>query len=139
MRRRSLRGSALRPLSLRLRKQHGLVEEHHSPVMLTRKLFLGMLVPLYHQAVGGTTVTATQGHLRNVTIDEHFGDEITHDAPIYQPPNKWKTSGGHANPALSLAHDGTWHDATQYPRDGDISMSFGFTGPCNLPGVPTVH
>lgn len=107
--------------------------------MLTRNLLLGMLTPSF-LAAAGIAVNGTQEHFRNVTIDDSFGDEITNDVPIYEPTDKWQTSGGHANPDVALARNGTWHDTTRYPEDAQISVSFGFTGQWNLRGgTPSVQ
>lgn len=65
--------------------------------------------------------------LRNITIDDSFGDEITHIIPTYIPPSKWSFSGD-AKPNASLAYNGTWHDTTSHPTDPDHGVSFSFTG-----------
>ncbi|KAF4593841.1 hypothetical protein EYR40_008635 [Pleurotus pulmonarius] len=65
--------------------------------------------------------------LRNISIDDSFGDESTHDVPTYTPPSKWTVSG-RATPNASLAYKGTWHDTTSHPLDANHTASFSFTG-----------
>lgn len=75
-------------------------------------------------------VTTEATRLRNVTIDDQFGDEITHIAPTYSPSSKWRLAGtgGYAKPNASLAYKGTWHDSTQFAGHAAAIVNFGFTG-----------
>ncbi|KAG9224108.1 hypothetical protein CCMSSC00406_0006776 [Pleurotus cornucopiae] len=74
---------------------------------------------------GGATVAA----LRNVTIDDQFGDELSRVRPTYSPTLGW-TSGGAGAVKLdtSLVHNGTWHDTTLYPGGEPKRVNFTFTG-----------
>lgn len=93
--------------------------------MPTPMLSAVMLLPSF-LSVAGATVNAA---LRNVTIDDHFGDAMTHVVPSYIPPDEWSLSGGSARPIASLAHDETWHDVTYHPGNAPHKASFSFTGP----------
>lgn len=90
-------------------------------MLIARILFLSFMT------MAGTAGTAVGG-LRNVTIDDGGGDETTHIVPTYLPPERW-SSGGHAMPNASLAHNRTWHDATVHPGERPLNISFSFTGP----------
>ncbi|KAF7430908.1 hypothetical protein PC9H_006623 [Pleurotus ostreatus] len=105
-------------------------------MLIPRILFLSFMT------MAGTAGTAAGG-LRNVTIDDRGGDETTHNIPIYLPPDKW-SSGGHARPNASLAHNGTWHDATVHPGESALNVSFSFTGValfvyCIIANTPPMH
>lgn len=53
--------------------------------------------------------------LKNVTVDDTKGDELSGTMPTYLPTGDWSTGGCKgclAKPNASLAFDGTWHDAT---------------------------
>ncbi|KAF4569617.1 hypothetical protein EYR40_008595 [Pleurotus pulmonarius] len=67
---------------------------------------------------------------RNVTIDDHFGDEMTHAVPVYTPSDKWDHEGSHpwalTPPNASLAYNETWHAPNL--KAGTKAVSFGFTG-----------
>ncbi|KAL4266467.1 hypothetical protein AB1N83_003327 [Pleurotus pulmonarius] len=67
--------------------------------------------------------------LRNVTIDDQFGDELSRVRPTYAPTLGW-TSGGEGAVKLntSLVHNGTWHDTTLYPGGEPKRVNFTFTG-----------
>ncbi|KAF9497094.1 hypothetical protein BDN71DRAFT_1445099 [Pleurotus eryngii] len=72
---------------------------------------------------------ATVAALRNVTIDDQFGDEQSRVRPTYAPTLGW-TSGGAGAVKLdtSLVHKGTWHDTTLYPGGEPKRVNFTFTG-----------
>ncbi|KAF9497155.1 hypothetical protein BDN71DRAFT_642089 [Pleurotus eryngii] len=89
-------------------------------MLIARILFLSFMT------MAGAAGTAAEG-LRNVTIDDGGGDETTHIVPTYLPPEKW-SSGGHAMPNTSLAHNRTWHGATVHPGERALNISFSFTG-----------
>ncbi|KAF4592907.1 hypothetical protein EYR40_008591 [Pleurotus pulmonarius] len=67
---------------------------------------------------------------RNITIDDQFGDEITHITPTYSPSGNWRPEGigGHAKPDASLAFRETWHDSTHRVGSDATVVNFGFTG-----------
>lgn len=77
--------------------------------------------------VAGATKSPTR---RNVTIDDHFGDEMTHALPTYIPSDKWDREGTQpwvvTPPNASLAHDGTWHAPKL--KAGMKTVNFSFTG-----------
>ncbi|KAJ8695282.1 hypothetical protein PTI98_007888 [Pleurotus ostreatus] len=108
--------------------------------MPTPMLSAVMLLSSFLSLVGATENAA----LRNVTIDDRFGDAMTHVVPSYIPPNKWSPNGGSARPNASLAHNGTWHDATYHPKNAPHKASFSFTGVslyvyCIIANTPPPH
>ncbi|KAF4592953.1 hypothetical protein EYR38_008659 [Pleurotus pulmonarius] len=74
-----------------------------------------------------TMAGATAEGLRNVTIDDRYGDEITLTVPTYLPPDAW-SSRGNAQPNASLAYNRTWHDTTSHPEHAANNVTFNFTG-----------
>ncbi|EIM79292.1 uncharacterized protein STEHIDRAFT_31202, partial [Stereum hirsutum FP-91666 SS1] len=71
-----------------------------------------------------------RGDLTNVTIDDTYGDIITHEKAAYTPSDGWAQGpcdGCHAQPNPNLTFGGTWHDATHNPEDLDskaINLTF---------------
>lgn len=71
-----------------------------------------------------------RGDLTNVTIDDTYGDLITHEKAAYTPSDGWAPGpcdGCHAQPNPNLTFGGTWHDATHHPEDLDtkaINLTF---------------
>lgn len=82
------------------------------------------------------TVAEATG-LRNVTIDDSYGDEITHNLPTYTPSSVWTSGAARAQPNASLAYNGTWHDTTSHPGEAAHVVSFDFTGLLELHFVAT--
>ncbi|KAF4569597.1 hypothetical protein EYR40_008575 [Pleurotus pulmonarius] len=97
-------------------------------MMLPRLIAPLFLLRLCLLAVAGPTEVAGQ---RNVTIDDEYGDEVTHVVPAFTPLGGWSLKGGTtalAKPDASLANNGTWHDATQHAGDLTKTVNFNFTG-----------
>ncbi|KAJ8695337.1 hypothetical protein PTI98_007942 [Pleurotus ostreatus] len=81
---------------------------------------------------------------RNVTIDDLYGDDLTHIAPTYLPSGRWKLGGavGLAKLNATLVHNQTWHDAIHKVKDEPTTVNFGFTGVaiyvyCVIPNRPS--
>ena len=57
--------------------------------------------------------------LRNVTVDDTRGDELTGGQIVYNPPSSWQLGQNCTNCTAKLdpsgAFDSTWHDATYFP------------------------
>ncbi|KDQ26579.1 hypothetical protein PLEOSDRAFT_1105483 [Pleurotus ostreatus PC15] len=71
--------------------------------------------------------------LKNVTIDDRFGDELTHIVPTFTPVDGWWLgsaggTGGFAKPSASLAYNKTWLDSTHKVGEVERMVNFGFTG-----------
>ncbi|KAF9497112.1 hypothetical protein BDN71DRAFT_636748 [Pleurotus eryngii] len=71
--------------------------------------------------------------LQNVTIDDRFGDELTHIVPTFTPVDGWWLggaggTGGFAKPSASLAYNKTWLDSTHEVGEVERMINFGFTG-----------
>lgn len=95
--------------------------------MLTPRL-VGIVILLF-QILNRGVIGSMGG--RNITIDDQFGDEITHITPTYSPSSRWRLggTGGLAKPNASLAYQETWHDSTHQVGYGATVVNFGFTGP----------
>ena len=70
--------------------------------------------------------------LRTVTVDDTNGDEISGVLPLYLPTGDWalgqQCKGCSAQPNVSLAFDGTWHDTTHSEGHVDqrtVTVRFG--------------
>ncbi|KAF8630449.1 hypothetical protein AX17_005426 [Amanita inopinata Kibby_2008] len=71
--------------------------------------------------------------LKNRTIDDTLGDEVTHVRPVFLPttPGVWEDEtckGCAVQPDRNLAHDGTWTAATYNPTLQNISITLEFSG-----------
>ncbi|KAI0346982.1 hypothetical protein BDW22DRAFT_1425073 [Trametopsis cervina] len=68
----------------------------------------------------------------NVTIDDQIGDEVTGAQITYTPAKTWNQGNGcsvcMAKVDASQAFNGTWHDASRFPGDAPLVLSFNFTG-----------
>ncbi len=72
---------------------------------------------------------ASVAALRNITIDDQFGDELSRVRPTYAPTLGWTSGGGGAVKLnTSSVHNGTWHDTTLYPGGEPKRVNFTFTG-----------
>ncbi|KAF8217078.1 hypothetical protein K438DRAFT_1559193 [Mycena galopus ATCC 62051] len=71
---------------------------------------------------GSTVLTAT--------IDDTDGDSVTGAQPVYSgnfSPNS-DCDGCTVHPDPTQAHDGTWHDSSQFNGAGPVSVTLSFTG-----------
>ena len=63
--------------------------------------------------------------LRNVTVDDTRGDELTGGQIIYNPPSKWQLGQSCSNCTAELdaskAFDSTWHDASYFPVGSGVA------------------
>ncbi|KAL4255964.1 hypothetical protein AB1N83_011722 [Pleurotus pulmonarius] len=93
-------------------------------------MFIVKSVGLFYLCFLAAVGVATSGWRRNITIDDLYGDDLTHIAPRYQPSDGWKLGGAVGSTKLnaSLAHNQTWHDATHKVKDEPTTVNFGFTG-----------
>ncbi|KAL4259907.1 hypothetical protein AB1N83_008557 [Pleurotus pulmonarius] len=73
-------------------------------------------------------VKASQPTTNNVTIDDQYGDKLTHRVPIFLPPDAWTHNSVAAILNPHRVHNGTWHDATHHPGDSARIVNFGFEG-----------
>ncbi|KAH7104308.1 hypothetical protein BKA62DRAFT_694248 [Auriculariales sp. MPI-PUGE-AT-0066] len=77
----------------------------------------------------------TRAALRNITIDDAQGDEVTGAKPIYTPPNQWYAISSQSrcdgicdpNPGIDEAYFSTWHVATGFPTEPS-RIEFKFNG-----------
>lgn len=74
--------------------------------------------------------------LVNITVDDTNPDPLTGNVFTYSPADRWNQGNGcalcTAQPSASLAHDGTWHDATyranNTAQNEVTTASFDFNG-----------
>ena len=71
----------------------------------------------------------------NRTIDDQFGDEVTHQPPVYTPSGGWAQGATCKGCAIRLAGgeldktvNKTWHDTTVHPHDPKHTITLNFTG-----------
>lgn len=68
--------------------------------------------------------------VRNITIDDQFGDQITHKAPEFSPPVAWATqtcSGCAIKPDVTEMYNGTFTAATFMPDKNILFNAIDFT------------
>ncbi|KAJ7272834.1 hypothetical protein C8J57DRAFT_260268 [Mycena rebaudengoi] len=89
---------------------------------------------------------------QNRTIDDESGDSVSGAKPVYSPPTYWSLNsscdGCKVHPNASLAFNRTWHDSSQLPGNGPVSITLEFTGtaiyvycivPPVIPGVVSLY
>ncbi|KAF9014185.1 hypothetical protein BDQ17DRAFT_1230622 [Cyathus striatus] len=67
----------------------------------------------------------------NVTIDDHYGDVLTQQKPIYLPNTSWSDQtcvGCAIRPDASKAFNGTYIGATYHPELQNVSVTMSFEG-----------
>ena len=72
----------------------------------------------------------------NRTIDDKYGDEVTHQVPIYTPSRGWTEGSGCNGCGINVASgvdphgpfNGTWHDTTVHLHDPPHTIALNFTG-----------
>ncbi|KAF9014189.1 hypothetical protein BDQ17DRAFT_1230755 [Cyathus striatus] len=67
----------------------------------------------------------------NVTIDDGYGDSLTHQLPIYLPLTVWSNQtckGCAIKPDPSRAFMQTYNAATYHPKLQNVSITMGFEG-----------
>lgn len=92
-----------------------------------------------------THIPCADAALRNVTIDDEFGDELTDARPTFLPPSGgvWDDedcTGCFIRPDPALAYRATYNAVT-YRRDQGVDFaefSFRFTGECSYSVLFTV-
>lgn len=81
-------------------------------------------------------ISFTQADIKNVTIDDLYGDIETGAKPIYSSSgwSQGPCNGCKAQPNASLAFEGSWHDATHHPEDTDPerTVTLTFRGPSRV-------
>lgn len=103
------------------------MENNHLLLHCPLLMLIARILLFSFMTMAGAAVEA----LRNVTIDDYYGDEITLIVPTYLPPKQWSTLGD-AKPNASLTYKKTWHDTTYHPGRAAHNVSFEFTGPWNI-------
>lgn len=100
---------------------------HYYPLVMLLSRFVGISILCL---VAGATESPGR---RNVTIDDHLGDEMTHAVPMYTPSDSWVNQGNILPqpwpvmwPNASLAHNQTWHAPNLLV--GSQTVNFDFTG-----------
>ncbi|KAJ7227819.1 hypothetical protein B0H12DRAFT_1148398 [Mycena haematopus] len=75
-------------------------------------------------------VALSRGSVLTATIDDTEGDSLTGAQPVYTgsfSPNS-DCTGCTVHPDPARAHDGTWHDSSQFNGAPPVSVTLSFTG-----------